>query len=205
MEFKDVIEKRASVRSFRPDPVPLEDVREMIRLAGLAPSVNNYQPWSFILVTSKKVMNSLAQMISEKIKSYPVKNSKISANVSNQVEWYSTFFREAPALVVVVLEEYESVWEKGVTLAHDEINRIRNYPDIQSAGACIQNLLLAAVDMGYGGCWLSGPMVAREEIEAALEIKKPSKILSFVALGKPSKDIKPKGKENLGEKLRVIS
>ncbi len=205
MEFKEVIEKRTSIRSFRPDPVPVEDIREIIRLAGLAPSVNNYQPWSFVVITSKKVMNTLADIISEKIQSYPVKNSQLSANVTNQVEWYSTFFREAPVLVVVVLEKYESVWEKGVVLGHDEINRIRNYPDIQSAGACIENLLLAAVDMGYGGCWLSGPMVARDEIETVLEIRKPSMVLSFIALGKPSKDFKPKGKENLGESIRIIS
>ena len=205
MEFKEVIEKRTSIRSFSPDPVPVEDIREMIRLAGLAPSVNNYQPWSFILVTNKKVMNKLATVIGEKIESYPSKDSKLSANVTRQVEWYSTFFRDAPALVVVVLEKYESVWEKSVELGHDEINRIRNYPDIQSTGACIQNLLLAAVDMGYGGCWLSGPMVAREEIESMLEVKAPSLVLSFVALGKASKDFKPKGKENLGEKIRIIS
>ena len=205
MEFKEVIEKRTSIRSFRSDPVPVEDIREIIRLAGLAPSVNNYQPWSFVVITSKKVMNTLADIISEKIQSYPVKNSQLSANVTNQVEWYSTFFREAPVLVVVVLDKYESVWEKGVELGHDEINRIRNYPDIQSAGACIENLLLAAVDMGYGGCWLSGPMVARDEIETVLEIMKPSMVLSFIALGKPSKDFKPKGKENLGESIRIIS
>lgn len=205
MEFKEVIERRTSIRSFRSDPVPVEDIREIIRLAGLAPSVNNYQPWSFVVITSKKVMNTLADIISEKIQSYPVKNSQLSANVTNQVEWYSTFFREAPVLVVVVLDKYESVWEKGVELGHDEINRIRNYPDIQSAGACIENLLLAAVDMGYGGCWLSGPMVARDEIETVLEIMKPSMVLSFIALGKPSKDFKPKGKENLGESIRIIS
>ncbi len=205
MEFKSVIEKRTSVRNFKPDAIPVEDIREMVRLAGLAPSVNNYQPWSFILVTNKEVMNELAAIISEKIKSFPGKNSRLAKNVTSQVEWFSTFFRDAPALIVVVLEKYESVWEKGVALDHDEINRIRNYPDIQSAGACIENLLLAAVDMGYGGCWMSGPLVAREEMEKLLEINPPSRLLSFVALGKPSRDFKPKGKEDLGEKMRIIS
>ncbi len=151
------------------------------------------------------MMNTLAEIISDKITSYPSKNSEISANVTNQVEWYSTFFREAPAVVVVVLEQYESVWERGVELGHEEINRIRNYPDIQSAGACVENLLLAAVDMGYGGCWLSGPMVAREEIEARLGVEKPSRVLCFVAIGKPARDFQPKGKENLGDKMRIIS
>ncbi len=205
MEFKTVLENRTSIRSFKADPVPVEDIREMIRLAGLAPSINNYQPWSFILITNKTLMNEMADIIAERIKEYPMKNSKLSATVTSQVEWFSTFFRDAPAIVAIVLEEYETVWERGVTLGHDEINRIRNFPDIQSAGACIENLLLAAVDMGYGGCWLSGPMVASKDIETILEIKTPSRLLSFVAIGKPLKDNKPKGKENLGDRIRIIS
>ncbi len=66
---------------------------------------------------------------------------------------------------------YETVLETAVELTHDEINTLRNYPDIQSAGASIQNILLTAVDMGYGACWLSGPMFARQEIEQMLNVQ----------------------------------
>jgi nitroreductase len=205
MELKKVIEQRTSVRSFKDETIPLENIKEMVRLAGLAPSVNNFQPWHFILIQNKGKLKELAELVSEKYKAFPVKNSKISQNVKNQVEWYSTFFKDAPALLVLVVDEYESVWEKGVDLSHEEINKMRNHPDIQSSGACIQNLLLAAVDMGYGACWLSGPMVAKAEIELLLGIQKPESLLSFVALGKPTKDFKPKEKMNLAEKLEIIS
>ncbi len=205
MELKKAIELRTSVRSFTPEPVSPDDVKEMLRLAGLAPSVNNFQPWSFILVTNKKKLNDMADVVSGKYNDFPLKDSKLASNVKNQVEWYSTFFKDAPALLALTIEHYESVWEKGSKLSHDEINEMRRYPDIQSAGACIQNLLLAAVDLGYGACWLSGPMVAKTELELLLDVKKPSGLLSFVAIGKPSKDFKPKEKENLADKLRVIS
>jgi len=204
MELIQAIEMRTSVRSFLSDPVPLDVIRRIIRLGGLAPSVNNYQPWSFILITNKKVLNDMADVIREKYENLPSKESKFSENVKNQVEWYSTFFTKAPALLAVVLEEYETVLEKGVDMSHEKINEIRNYPDIQSTGACIQNILLAAVDLGYGACWLSGPMVARENIEKMLDIKPPSRLLSFIAIGKPSKDFKPKEKENLAERIRVM-
>lgn len=205
MELKQVIERRTSIRSFKNEEVPVEHIREMVRLAGLAPSVNNFQPWHFLLIQKKEKLKEMADIVSKKYKEFPVKNSKVSQNVKNQVEWYSTFFKDAPALLVLVNDEYESVWEKGVDLSHEEINKMRNYPDIQSSGACIQNLLLAAVDMGYGACWLSGPLVAKEELEHLLGIKKPASILSFVALGKPSKDLKPKEKMNLAEKLKIIN
>ncbi|PKP35776.1 MAG: hypothetical protein CVT98_10030, partial [Bacteroidetes bacterium HGW-Bacteroidetes-15] len=99
---------------------------------------------------------------------------------------------------------YETVLEKGITLSHDEINVMRNSPDIQSTGACIQNFLLAAVDMGYGACWMSAPMVAREDIEKMLDIDDSTKLISFVAVGKPLKESKPREKKPIDDMFRVI-
>jgi nitroreductase len=205
MELKKVIETRTSVRSFKSDPIPLEDIREMVRLAGLAPSANNFQPWSFIFISNKEMLRSMAETISKRLEDFPGKNTKLTANIKAQVEWYSTFFRDAPAVIAVIMNDYETVWEKGIDMNHKEINELRNFPDIQSAGACIQNLLLVAVDMGYGGCWLSGPMVAKKDLELILGIQKPSWLLSFVAIGIPSTSSSPKEKENLGEKLKIIN
>jgi len=56
MEFAELVEKRVSVRQFRPDLVALAHVREMVRLASLAPSPNNQQPWRFIAVTRKRLL-----------------------------------------------------------------------------------------------------------------------------------------------------
>jgi nitroreductase len=94
--------------------------------------------------------------------------------------------------------------EGGFDMTHDEINKMRNYPDIQSAGASIQNLLLAAVDMGYGACWLSGPMVAKDDIEKMLNINEPEKLLAFIVVGKPVSTPRPKGKSDLSETMQII-
>ena len=204
MEVKKAIETRTSVRSFLPDAVPVEAIREMVRLAGLAPSVNNFQPWGFILIRNKKTLQLMSQIVSSRLGEFPKKDSKTSANVKSQVEWYSTFFKDAPAVIAILLEKYETVWEKGAKLSHDEINQLRMFPDIQSTGACIQNFLLAATDMDYGACWMSGPMVAGTELESLLGIKKPSRLLGFIAVGKPSRNFLPKEKEDIGKKLVII-
>jgi nitroreductase len=96
------------------------------------------------------------------------------------------------------------VLEKGVTVSHEEINRIRNYPDIQSAGACIQNMLLAAVDLGYGACWLSAPMIAKQEIESILKLKEGFHLIAFVAVGKPDRPVVPKEKKAVDEMIELI-
>jgi nitroreductase len=204
MELKDAIENRTSIRNFLPDAIPMKDLEEMVHLAACAPSVNNYQPWKFIAITNKKVMNDMADIISERINAIPSNESIVAQNVKSQVEWYATFFKDAPVVMAVTMETYETILEKGVDISHEEINRMRNYPDIQSAGAAIQNLLLAAVDKGYGACWMSAPMIACQEISAILDLKKEYKLIAFVALGKPLIPPKPREKKVLGEILRVI-
>ena len=201
MEFKQVLEARTSVRTFKTDKVLIEDLKEMVRLAALAPSINNYQPWKFLVITNKQLLQKMALIVSGKISALPSNNSQSAGNVISQVEWFATFFREAPAVIALVMEKFETVLEKSVTLSPQEINRMRNFPDMQSAGACIQNMLLAATDLGYGACWLSAPMMAKDELEKILEIHESSSLIAFVAVGKPLHPAKPKIRKNLDEIL----
>jgi nitroreductase len=204
MELKAAIEARTSIRVFSDEKVKLNDIKEMVRLAGLAPSVNNFQPWRYIAIMNQDLLNRMADIVAKKIDMLPSTKSVAAANVKKQVTWFSTFFKDAPVLLVLVTRPYETVLENAVELTHDEINELRNHPDIQSAGASIQNILLAAVDMGYGACWLSGAMFARLEIEEMLKVKAPEKVLAFVVIGKPRAEHKPKEKPNLADSLEVI-
>jgi len=204
MELKAALEARTSIRVFSDEKVPIEDVKDMVRMAGLAPSVNNYQPWRYIAIMNQDLLNRMADVVAAKIESLPSSKSIAAKNVKTQVTWFSTFFKDAPVLLALVTKPYETVLESAVELSHDEINTLRNHPDIQSAGASIQNILLTAVDKGYGACWLSGPMFAREELEKMLHVATPEKLLAFVVIGKPRSPHKPKDKPNLADSLEIL-
>ncbi len=204
MELEKAIKQRTSIRSFKNEQIPVEDLKKMVQMGGTAPSVNNYQPWKFYVITNKRLMEKMADLVKDKIEQVPENESKASRNIKSQVEWFATFFENAPALIAMTMEEYESVLEKGVTVSHDDINKMRNYPDIQSAGAAIQNILLTAVDMGYGACWLSAPMIAKEGLASLIEVEEPYHLVAFVAVGIPEKDMKPKEKKPLDEIFKLI-
>ena len=53
MEFDTVIRSRRSIRGFRPDPVPVALLKEVIELATRAPSSMNTQPWYFHVVSGE--------------------------------------------------------------------------------------------------------------------------------------------------------
>jgi nitroreductase len=63
---------------------------------------------------------------------------------------------------------------------------MRGYPDVQSIGAAIEHLLLAATELGYGSCWLSGPLIAREALEPLLGIAAPDHLAALVTIGVPA-------------------
>ncbi len=184
MELVDIMQKRASVRKYTPDPVPEADLREMIRRAGLAPSVNNSQPWQFIVVTNGNLLEQAAERVHEKIDTlFP------PASTKSTVDHFSTFFHNAPAVIFVAMKPYKAVADKmldRIDLSHEDLNSIRRYPDLQSIGAAVEHLLLSAVDLGYGGCWLSGLMVARKELEELLQIRQPWSLVTAVSVGKPA-------------------
>ena len=205
MELKKVIESRVSIREYGSEEVSLDDVKEMIRLAGLAPSINNYQPWKFIAITNRAVLNSMVDKIMEEIARLPENSSRMAKIIKKQAAWYSTFFHNAPLLLALAGRAYETEMEKGVVLSHEELDRIKNYPDFQSAGACIQNLLLAATDLGYGTCWMTGPLYAREAIQQILNIRDPWRLISFVTVGKHGqKEARQREKRNIADEMEII-
>ena len=45
MNVTEAVERRISVRAFKPDPVPEQTIREILAIASRAPSGGNLQPW----------------------------------------------------------------------------------------------------------------------------------------------------------------
>jgi nitroreductase len=189
MGFAELVEKRVSVRRFKPDPVPQAHVREMVRLAGLAPSPNNQQPWRFIAITRKPLLQAMADAVRARLHDLLARQlSEDARRAGQRVEWFSTFFADAPLVVAVTRQPYESVIARaiaGSSLSAADVNAMRGYPDVQSIGAAVEHLLLAATELGYGSCWLSGPLIAREALESLLGIEAPQQLAALVVIGVP--------------------
>ena len=61
LTIKEAIEKRRSIRKYKPDPIPDEYIDEILNSARLAPSGCNAQPWRFKIVKQTDVKAKLAQ------------------------------------------------------------------------------------------------------------------------------------------------
>ena len=86
----DLIEKRKSIRSYKPQDVEEEKLNYILQAFRKAPSAKNLQPWKLIVVKDKK------------------KISDLSIACNNQ-----TFISEAPVLVVACAKEDEAYGVMG--------------------------------------------------------------------------------------------
>lgn len=211
MEFFEVIQKRRSIRKFT-DLVPSkEDIKKIINTARLAPSAHNSQMWHFIAICNNDIKLKLKDAVAESydnIKILPEAANKQKELDSNKS--FSTFFASAP-VVIAVLMEPTSTTVQDILIAHgvstNEIARIRPRPDIQSIGAAIENIALAAVASGYGICWCTAPLLAYEKMEAILNVQPPYQLVALVALGQPHDSYMKKPflvKKDLNEVLTII-
>ena len=57
----ELADNRRSVRKFTSEPIPQRDLRELVRLAGRAPSAFNVQPWRFVVVTDAALKERLRE------------------------------------------------------------------------------------------------------------------------------------------------
>lgn len=208
MELTEAIFHRKSIRKFLPDPVPQHDIETIIRLAGAAPSANNLQMWHFLIITHPELKARMAKVIEEtaqRLSSRP--ELQDFAETLSGMKSYSTFFKDAPVVIAVLQLPYASRAEEilgKLGMSPAEAKDYRAHPEMQSIGAAIQNLLLAAHSLGYGTCWMTGPLFAKAEITQTLPGNLPGDLVALIPLGKPAETALPRPRKAVAEIMSII-
>lgn len=151
---KEAIEKRRSIRKFKPDPIPDEHIRELLNAARLAPSGCNAQPWRFKIVTEEKAKTGLAeaaydQMFISKAPAVIVCCADIQGYLDGTVSGIQDLGKIGAVedRIVTILQG------KARTLETVERNEIG--PRIAANVAiAIEHIVLRALDFGLGTCWI---------------------------------------------------
>ena len=190
MEGLEFIYKRHSVRKFKEEGVPNEDIRKIIGAATQAPSGKNRQNWHFIVVKNRALIEKIGEAIENKgkelVEGVPEEKSK---DFIKFLPFYS-FFQRAPVTILVFAGPYPTTGAdllRAKNAPEEEIKDLEKHnPGIQNVAAAMENLLLAAANLGYGTCWMTGPNFAAKEIQEAVGFKKEGYYLAAMTpLGIP--------------------
>jgi nitroreductase len=60
-----LVQKRRSIRRFKPDPIPNEYIDKIIEVARWAPSGFNMQPWEFVVVRKPDLRSKIVEYVNE--------------------------------------------------------------------------------------------------------------------------------------------
>ena len=185
--------ERRSVRNFKDEPVPETIIRRVLEAGRFAPSSGNCQPWKFIVVTDKALIEEMEQAIrnaltplytmymdDELVKNLvPIYEARpdpgtydprvILGGIGSIARGIAPVFLNAPAVILVACDD-----------------RAIAGPQI-AAGICGQNMNLVANSLGIKSCWVGFSQVINmvPPLMEKLGLKYPWRINTSLVLGYP--------------------
>ena len=209
MDLFEAIAGRTSIRKFRDQPVRDGDMNRILDAGRLAPSANNAQPWSFLVIRDRDVLATMAAAVRAQVdRMIPhAESEKQAQRLEAYKSSFYTFFEKAPVVIAVFMEAYDTSVDRllgrmGYTDA--DIARLRPNPGLQSVAAAIEHMLLAAHSLGYGSCWMTGPLIAQEAFEKVLGYGKEKFIAALLPVGVPDEAPSARPRRSLAEIARFL-
>jgi nitroreductase len=181
-ELRAVMRAQRACRRFDPDGKVLDsDIEEMLASAVHAPSAENTQPWSFVVVRDGDSRRLLADWWTETWNAGGgdfIKQSLDDRALIADLEYgFNRGGFAAAPVVIVVCADTERVAE---IYAASSI-----YP-------AVQNLLLAAADLGYGSCLTTGlTTFGIDRVRERLALPDTLLPMAAVYIGPPAKKLSP--------------
>ena len=200
MNIIDGIHTRKSIRKYKNEPVQKEDIIKCLKAAVEAPSPKHQQNWYFVVVEKKELIQQMAEIVEESHKRLGeyAEDEKEKHKFMRFMSYY-TLFKDAPVVVLVYAKPYVMIEEKLLRAGgvKEEVIETLKAPQsaAQAIGAAVENFLLAATELGYGTCYMTGPTHAKSEIEALIDVVKPEyELMSLIAMGVPADETTDKPK-----------
>jgi nitroreductase len=188
MNFTEMLKYRRSIRRFQDKSVPLETIQEMIKESTLAPNAGNEQPWKFIIVDNRKMLERMSDESKKNIL------ARIAANPNDRAKKYQgmlqneafNVFYNAPGLVII--------------LGPSNLKNL--YVDCALAAGYF---MMAATSRGLGTCWINlGAEIKDPDMISELGIPDGCRIVAPIIVGYPEKiPAAPKRREP--EILKIIT
>ena len=185
----ETIRQRRSIRKYSSTRVPRKILNEILEAAQWAPSAHNAQPCRFIILTQKNSKKDLVIAMA-KARTEDLVRDNVPLKLSQRITKSSVKrFTNAPVLVIACITMAEMT-----KYPDDQRQKNERYLAIQSLGAAIENMLLAAHSKGLGACWFCAPIFCKDAVRKVLRIPEDVEPQALVAMGysteKPSAPLK---------------
>jgi PPOX class probable F420-dependent enzyme len=185
VDLLPVARGRQSVRVYQDRPVPREALEMMLEAARWAPSPHGTQPWRFVVLTRPEAKRELAGAMGEEWQRTLAMDREPAEVVAMRLAKSRERIERAPALILACL--YLADLDR---YPDADRQRAEEVMAIQSLGAALQNMLLAAYTQGLDTGWMCAPLFCPDAVRAALKLDAaliPHALITVGYLAQPPK------------------
>ncbi len=181
MDLTEFLCSRRSVRRFTPEEVPYPVIEQLIKVATLAPSSHNRQPWRFAVVIDSARKVELAETMGEAFRRDLEDDDLPNEEVERRIDKSRSRITSAPVVVILCMDTSE------MDQYPDPVRQIAERTmALQSVAMAGLQLLLAAHAAGLGGVWNCGPLFAPATVSQALGLPGGWEPQGMLLLGHPA-------------------
>ena len=172
------MKSRRSVRSYLDKIPPRRLIEEILEAGRFAPSALNKQPWEFIVITNKELINELSCAIRKAIRKLFIL-SPILRLISRQLRDERT----ASAIRKTATSKLDTVFYNAPVLIFIVSNQSNKWVGTNCA-LVAQNMMLAAHSLGIGSCFIGrGLMLGDKRLLKKIGLRRGYKIYATLSFG----------------------
>ena len=164
MELFDAIASRSMAKQLSGPGPTAEQIARLLEAANRAPDHGRLKPWRFVPVNGAE-RETFANAVAE------ARRDQIPAFTDEQMEIEREKIRRSPSILVA-----------GCVVRKD-IPKVPEIEQLIAVGAAVENLMLAANDLGIGAMWKTGPAAYSARVKAAVGLAADDHIVAIVHLG----------------------
>ncbi|MDA8159014.1 MAG: nitroreductase family protein [Deltaproteobacteria bacterium] len=197
MDIIEAVKTRKSIRKFKQEDLDLDQIKKIIEVSINSPSGGNAQNWFVYIIKNKDILDGMrneVETVYEKI------TGKSAPGVY-------AFFNEAPVVLAVVQKPYIGALDAVIEKADANRSYDRKFivnPGLQGVSSFITHILLVVHNEGLGACWMTGPLIAKPEIEKILGVKSPDNLVALIPIGKPVERQSKSSRTDIEEVIKII-
>ncbi len=180
-----LVRERRSVRRLKSDPIPAELIRAILDAGRWAPSPHGTQPWRFAVLQDRSLRERLADAMASTWRHNLSMDGQDPEIVARRLEGSRRRMLESPALILV------SLYTEDLDRYPDaERQQSETVMAVQSLGACVQNMLLTAYQLGIDAGWMCAPLFCPDAVREALGLPESHIPQALIPIG--YLDVEPK-------------
>ncbi len=191
--IKEIYDRR-SIRKYIDKPVSREMIEQILIAGTNAPSAKNRQPWKFVVVNNKKEKDDMLCAMNKGILNEIEGNGILSTSRQHidGAKYTLEIMKQAPVTVFILNTQ-------GFSLSQvlNEEERVYDLANIQSIGAAIQNMSLAAAELGLGSLWICDVFFAYQALNEWLNTS--GEMAAAITFGYPDEQPKARPRKSLAD------